>query len=190
MRLHRNLRNRARAISRAATRVVGLRGEEGGALLEMAITMPFMMLLLTGAASFSLTFYNLQALGNATSNAVQLIAGQSGVISDPCDQAMTTVQASLSGWTTANLSYSLTATNASGTTTTYTGSASSFTCAAAGPGTATTPSTQAANEPMILTVKYTNTWYSIFNWGPGAGNAGWSLSPPSSISSTQAAMAD
>jgi Flp pilus assembly protein TadG len=166
-----------------------MHGEEGGALLEMAMTLPLLMLVLTGAASFALAFYNLQQLGNATSSAVQMFAGQPGAIIDPCDTVMTSVQASLPGWNMSNLSYTLTITNASGVATAYStssgssGSSTSFTCEPAGAG-GSVSTAQAPNEPVTLTVSYSNPWLPIFTWLPS-----WSFSAPKAISSTQAAMA-
>jgi Flp pilus assembly protein TadG len=176
MRLDLGVRRGFRFLLGGAGRASGMRSEEGGALLEFAITLPLLMTVLTGAASFSLAFYSLQQLGNAVSSASQLIAAEQGLISDPCASAVTSVTASLPGWTPSKLTYTLTVTNSSGTSATYgptTGS--SFTCTAAATGT----TAYAANEPVVLTVSYAYTWMPIL-----------AFSPSSPLSSTEAALAD
>ena len=64
-----------------------LESEEGTALVELAISLPIILTLLTGAASFSLAFYCLQQLGNATTTGVQLVAANQGLVTDPCETA-------------------------------------------------------------------------------------------------------
>jgi Flp pilus assembly protein TadG len=167
------LRRPAGVLARAVERGLKMKGEEGGALLEFAITLPLLMTVLTGAASFSLAFYSLQQLGNAVSSASQLVAAEQGLISDPCATAVTSVTGSLPGWTASKLTYTMVITDSSGSNHTYgptTGSSFSCTAGAA---------EEAPNEPVVLTVSYSYTWMPIL-----------AFSPSSPLSSTEAALAD
>ena len=94
------------------------KGEEGAALLEIAIALPLMVLVVTGAISFSLAFYNLQELQNAVFAAAQGLGTTAGTVADPCTQVGLQVEAALPGWTASNLTYTVTITNAAGTATT------------------------------------------------------------------------
>ena len=173
MKLDMVLRRQVGFVSRAVKRAMRLRGEEGGALLEFAITLPLLMTVLTGAASFSLAFYSLQQLGNAVSSASQLVAAEQGLITDPCATAVTSVTGSLPGWTASKLTYSMSITDSSGTAHPYgptTGS--SFTCPAGA-------AEEAPNEPVTLTVSYAYTWMPIL-----------AFSPSSPLTSTEASLAD
>src|SRR5208282_1124400 len=95
-------------------RSVDLESEEGTSLVELAISLPIMLTLLTGAASFSLAFYRLQQLGNAATSGVQLVAADQGLVSDPCETAATAVESALPNWTTTKLTFTLAWTDASG----------------------------------------------------------------------------
>jgi Flp pilus assembly protein TadG len=176
MELDCNLQKRATWIARARKRVTRLRGEEGSAWLEFAITLPLLMTVLTGMASFAMAFYSLQQLGNATSGAVQQVAEDQGLITDPCATALTSVTGALSGWTAGNFSYTMVITDSTGTTHTYSsttsGSSTSFTCTAGA-------AEEAPNEPVTLTVTYKYTWMPIM-----------AFSPKSNLSTTQAAIGD
>ena len=63
-------------MARIASRALRLRGEEGGSLVELAIFAPLLFLILGGAGSFTLAFFNLQQIGNATAAAVQTVAAE------------------------------------------------------------------------------------------------------------------
>ena len=68
-----NLPSHAVFIARIAKRLCGLRGEEGGELVEFAFIVPGFIMILTGTASFGLAFYSLQQLSNATATAAQAV---------------------------------------------------------------------------------------------------------------------
>jgi len=51
---------------RRGNRAAGHGGEEGSAVLEFAVTLPMLMIVLLGTASFSLALYYMQQIGNAT----------------------------------------------------------------------------------------------------------------------------
>ena len=164
------------------------KGEEGQSLVEIALTLPFMLLILTGAVSFSLAFYNLQQLENAVTAAGQGLGATAGVAPDPCAQVVSQVQAALPGWTASNLTFTVTITNSSGTATPYTwtgnGAAEESTCDSAAGSGAPASTEAAAGEPQTVTVSYAYSWFTIFNWAPFG-----SSTPTSSLSATETVMA-
>jgi Flp pilus assembly protein TadG len=169
-------------MARLASRALRLRSEEGGSLVELAMFAPLLFIVLTGAASFTFAFFNLQQLGNATASAVQVVAAQQGVNSDPCNLAMTTIQGELPGFTAANLSYTLTVTGTTGSATVFSstsgsnGSNTTFSCG----GTDTTSTNFAADEPVTLQVSYTYSWLYVLKFTPAK----------SPLTATETAMAD
>jgi Flp pilus assembly protein TadG len=189
MKIEVNLR---RLVAGAARRARWVRDEQGGSLVEFAILSPLLFVLVAMAGSFTLAFYNLQQIGNATASAVAIVASQQGVTTDPCNLAMASVQAALPGFTAANLSYSLTVNTtgypASGSGTTFSsggsssyGSNTAFSC----PNPDTTSSTFASGEPVTLTVTYSYSWLPIPTFHPfGA------LTPTTALATTESAMAD
>jgi Flp pilus assembly protein TadG len=162
---------------RGARCIQDLKSDQGGALLEFAVALPLLMTVLTGAASFTMAFYSLQAVENATAGAVQAVAAEQGTVADPCATAQTLVQAELPGWTASKISYAMTITDSSGTAHPYpssgmTAGSSTFTCAA-GSG------ELAPSEPVKLTVQYSYTWVPVV-----------AFSPSSPLADAETAMAD
>jgi Flp pilus assembly protein TadG len=157
----------ARLLARGTKSAWRMRSEEGGSLVEFAILLPVFFVILAMAASLTLTFYNMQQLAGAASNAVEQVAAQQGVTPDPCNLAMTTVQATLPSFNTANISYSLTVTNSSGTGTTNSTSSTGtgnnsntgFSCT-----TAAAESVFAAEEPVTLKLSYQYNWLPLPNF--------------------------
>jgi len=160
----------------------GLESEEGTSLVEVAISLPIMLMLLTGAASFSLAFYYLQQLANATTSGVQLVAADQGLVSDPCETAAAAVEGALPNWTTSKLTLTLNWTDSSGGShtagPTAESSSTAFTCVAAGDGSTHTATAIGPNTSVILTVSYTYSWLPVFKF-----------TPSSPLTSTQAALA-
>ncbi len=137
-------------------------GEEGSALVEMALVLPILVTLFTGAASFSLGLFNFQQLVNAGSTATQLLAAEQGLITDPCASAASTVTGALPGWTASNLTYTLTITDTNGTAHTFGPTAgSTFSCASGA-------ADMAPNEPVNLTVSDTYSWFPILDFSPNS----------------------
>ncbi len=161
------------------------KGEEGAALLEIAIALPLMLVVVTGAISFSLAFYNLQELQNAVSTAAQGLAGaRSGSIADPCAQVVSQVEAALPGWTSSNLTFTVIINNYSTSSATYGPTAGSLSCAAAGPppvGTAP----EISGDSQTITVSYAYSWFTIFTWKPYKNST-----PSSALSATETVLAD
>jgi Flp pilus assembly protein TadG len=160
------------------------KGEDGAALVEIAIALPLMLLMLTGAVSYSMAFYNWQQLQNAVSTAAQALAATAGVAANPCSQAVSQVEAALPGWTASNLTYTVVITNAAGTATTYGPNAGSLSCAAAGSG-GTAATAEGAGQPQTLTVSYSYTWFWVFTWTPFG-----SSTPSSALTASESLMAD
>ncbi|MGA9061056.1 MAG: TadE/TadG family type IV pilus assembly protein [Terracidiphilus sp.] len=169
-------------------RALGRRGEEGAALLEFALTLPLLLAILTGTASISLGLYILQEIGNADSAGAQCLAGIAGNSADPCAWVATQIAASLPNLTLSNASFTVTVTNASGTTTygPFTpSSAPSAMCTAAGNAGS---SPEVANYPVTVTVTYVYSWLPVMNWG-----AGWSIfnvNPTSNLTATETLIAE
>lgn len=158
------LRKRADSYMRRLMRGVGFKVEEGSALVECAVTLPLFLAVIMGTASFSLAFYELQELGNAVSAAASELGATAGTIGDPCAQVVSQVTANLPNFNTSNLTYTVTITNAAGTTATYGPTAGSLSCTAAGDGGGASTA-EAANEPQTVTVSYTYPWMPVFTFG-------------------------
>jgi Flp pilus assembly protein TadG len=173
------LRKRAMLLGRMTKRVLRFGGEDGGALVEFAVTLPLFMTVLTGTASFSMAFFNLQQIGNAASSSAQRLGAVARTVSDPCNEVVTQVTASLPGFDPTKITYTAVITNAAGTATTYgptTGS--TFSCTAAGSG--GSASTEAGSgEPDTVTLSYQYSWLPVL-----------AFSPSSALASSETVMAD
>jgi Flp pilus assembly protein TadG len=157
-------------------RAKGGKGEEGTSLVELAIALPIMLTLITGAASFSLAFFSLQQLENATANATQLLASEQALVSNPCTNVETSITTALPSWTASKFSYTVSITDSSGTVHTTTpgadGNGTTFSCASLA-------ADMAQGEPITVTVSYTYTWLPILKF-----------TPSSALTSTDTAMTD
>ena len=94
------------------------RGEQGSALVEMALVMPVMLMMLTGIFSFSVVLYQKLQLGEAVSNAGRVMALERGD-TDPCATTASAIYAAAPALAKANLTltFTLGGTNTSGTVT-------------------------------------------------------------------------
>jgi Flp pilus assembly protein TadG len=115
------------------------RGEQGSALVEMALVMPLMLMMLTGIFSFSVVLYQKLQLAEAVSNAGRVMALERGD-TDPCATTASSIYAAAPALAQSNLTltFILGGTNSSGTITggtTYGGTKGSApSCLAAGNG--------------------------------------------------------
>jgi hypothetical protein len=169
MKLHGGLR--AASLARVRARLLGLYAEEGWELVEFALVVPALVAIITLMASGGLAFYNFQQLGNATANAVQYVANDDGLLTDPCATAVSQVTGSwqLANWTAANFSYRIAITPEGSSTTDYYPSATtmssgtSFSCSSLAAD--LTNSVSTTNQPtvVVLTVSYSYNWFGIFH---------------------------
>ncbi len=81
---------------------------EGGALVEMAVTLPLMMFLITGLCFMGIAVDNYIILAHANDVGARYLALHRGQLSDPCASTVTTIQNAAPGLNTANLSYTFT----------------------------------------------------------------------------------
>lgn len=169
MKIRNRLRRLGIILARRVRRGSGHRGEEGAALVEFAVTLPLLMMVLTGTASFSLALYFLLQVENATNGAVISVGNEAGFYpnNDPCAAAKSFVTTALPNLAPSKLALTLTITDTSLNTHTYNGTGSSFSCTSA-------PSMQ-PSYPVTLTVTYTYTWLPVL-----------AFSPNSNLTSTQA----
>jgi Flp pilus assembly protein TadG len=80
---------------------------EGGALVEMAVTLPVLLLLMTGIFSFSVALYQKLQLAEAVGNAGRTLAVDRGS-ADPCQDATTAIYAAAPGLTQSSLTLTYT----------------------------------------------------------------------------------
>jgi Flp pilus assembly protein TadG len=100
----------------------GQEGEEGGALVEMAVTLPLIMLIMTGIFSFSIAIYQKLQLSEAVSNGGHYLAVDRGD-TDPCKTVANAIYAAAPGLASGSMSLSFTINGGSSTGPTCTGSA-------------------------------------------------------------------
>ena len=118
---------------------LSIRGEHGGALVEMALVMPIMLAMLTGIFSFSVVLYQKLQLGEAVSNAGRVMALERGD-TDPCLTTANAIYAAAPALAKSNmtLTFTLGGTNTGGSVsggTSYGGTKGTApTCTAAGNG--------------------------------------------------------
>lgn len=88
--------------------------EEGGALVEMAITLPLVMLIMTGIFSFSVAIYQKLQLAEAVSNGGHYLAVDRGD-TDPCKTIANAIYAAAPGLNQNSMSLTFTLNGASPT---------------------------------------------------------------------------
>jgi Flp pilus assembly protein TadG len=80
---------------------------EGGALVEMAVTLPLVMIIMTGIVSFSFALYQKLQLAEAVSNAGHYLAVARGD-TNPCATAISSIYAAAPGLSSGAMNISLT----------------------------------------------------------------------------------
>ncbi len=153
-------------VLRHVRRIFGRSGEDGAALLEFAITLPILMTILTGTVSFSLGLYILEQVGGAASAAAQTVGAEAGTVANPCAEIAGQITAMLPNLSASKITYWVSVTNSSGTTTYGPfNPPSTGTCAAAGSGGATSTQEE-TGYPVSVTVQYTYGWFPVLNFSP------------------------
>jgi len=94
------------------------RGTRGGALVEFALTLPILLLTITGIFSFSIAIYQKLELAEAVASGGRLLAADRGQ-PDPCNDAAVQVAASAPTLASGSISFSISING--GTATTGTG---------------------------------------------------------------------
>ncbi|HTB97089.1 MAG TPA: TadE/TadG family type IV pilus assembly protein [Terracidiphilus sp.] len=110
--------------------------EEGSALVEMAVTLPLVMLIMTGIFSFSIALYQKLMLAEAVSNAGRVLASDRGD-NDPCKTAAAALTSAAPGLSASGITVTFVL---DGTTQPGSGPANSASC----PG-----SSKTANSYMV-----------------------------------------
>jgi hypothetical protein len=132
-------------------------GSEGGALVEFAVVVPFMLTVITGMFSVVMALVNYQQLGNATNNAALLLVTARGMLTDPCSTVQSTVVATMPSFTASKFTYTVVITDSSGTAHTYgpTSGSSTFSCTAGA-------AELAQLEPATVTISYAYSWIPAY----------------------------
>lgn len=157
--------------------------EEGTQLVEFALVAPIFLIMLTGVASFAMALYSYQQLGYAVSTATQYVAIEAGMSTsgfDPCAAIVTQVAAALPGWKAANFTYTVNITSGTGSSTTVNPfgptTGSGFSCTSG-------YTDLTVNEPIVVSVSYAYSWFSILTWSPNN-----TFKPSGSLNVTEAAL--
>jgi Flp pilus assembly protein TadG len=91
------------------------RGEEGSALVEVALTMPILMAAITAVATFAIGFNNQLTLTSAVGSGAQYLQLIRTTTSDPCAQTLTAIENAAPSLTGSSINLSF---NFNGTTVT------------------------------------------------------------------------
>jgi Flp pilus assembly protein TadG len=83
-------------------------GEQGSALVEMALVLPMLLLLTTGMLVFGVAMNNYMQLTNAVSIGARAVANSAQVTTDPCAVASSAIVAAAPGLNSSKLSISYT----------------------------------------------------------------------------------
>jgi Flp pilus assembly protein TadG len=137
-------------------------GDQGQALVEAAIVLPLMLMLLVGMFSVGVAMIQYEMLGEATFAGSQQFQNGRGILTDPCASAATAVTAALPNWVAANITYSATITDNTGTAQTIPASTGSFSCISGS-------NYLTQYEPATFTVSYPYTWIPIYGMKLGTG---------------------
>jgi Flp pilus assembly protein TadG len=86
------------------------RGEEGGALIEIALTVPVLLGVLTGICTFGIAYSNQLTLTQAVGTAGQYLAQIRTTSTDPCSDVYTALKNAAPGLDTTKTGFSLTTT--------------------------------------------------------------------------------
>ena len=133
-------------------KVVGaVAAQDGGALVEMALCMPILLLILTGIFSFGVAFNNDLMLTDAVSIGARNVGISRGQTTDPCADTVKVVKAAAPFLNQANLSFTFVF-NGNPAHTGTTCSSASTTTGAAGELVQGKPATVTVSYPCNLTV--------------------------------------
>jgi len=106
-------------------------GTRGGSLVEFALTMPIMMLVITGVFTFSVAIYQKLELSEAVAAGGRVIAADRGD-TNPCATTATAIENAAPTLNSANMTFSFSINGGTATGATCTGSAGANNMAAGG----------------------------------------------------------
>ncbi len=101
-------RHSKRALHGAESCVQGPEGEDGSSLVEFAVTLPVLLLLVTGILVFGVAFSNYIMLNEATAIGARQLAISRGQTLDPCKTVVNAVNAAAPLLIPANLTVTIT----------------------------------------------------------------------------------
>ena len=104
--------------SRLAKRVRAFARPDGGALVELGVSLPIIFLLMTGIFAFSIAMYQKLALSEGVSAGARTLAADRGNDTDPCNAAVKAVYAAAPTLTQGSFTFAFTFVTPGGTTTT------------------------------------------------------------------------
>lgn len=134
---------------------------EGGALVEMAVTLPLIMLVMTGIFSFSMALYQKLQLAEAVSAAGRQLAVDRGS-HDPCADVTAAIDSGAPGLSQATLNQGLVIIINGKTETSPTS------CPGSGTTGANTDLNSAQGDPVEVQVTYPTTLSVVNIWGGGS----------------------
>ena len=102
------LRKQARMLSSYRRRAALGRNEEGGALVELALTVPVMLGLITAIVTFGIAFSNQVTLTQAVGSAGQYLSQIRSSSTDPCEDTYTALTNAAPGLSAASISLTTT----------------------------------------------------------------------------------
>lgn len=135
----------------------GLRGflqsrSEGGALVEMALTLPIMMLMITGMTSFGLLLNSYLVLSHATDVGARALAVSRGMTSTPCSDTVTVIENAAPNLGSSNLTFTFVIDGNTYTGANITGTGSGGCSNSSNGMTAGATATVTVSYPFLLTV--------------------------------------
>lgn len=108
MKILSGLCNQARMLSGGRRRAALGRNEEGGALVELALTVPVMLGLITAIVTFGITFSNQVTLTQAVGSAGQYLSQIRSSTTNPCADTYTALTNAAPGLSASNISLTVT----------------------------------------------------------------------------------
>jgi len=131
-----------------------LRGERGGALIELALTLPMLLAIVTAIYSFGVYFKTLMVLTDAVNIGTQHLSIYRGNTLDPCNLVYTAVTNAAPNLNSANMSFAFVLNGVNYPSTGfYTGGGANVTCSSASTATGA-PSELISGKNITVTVQY------------------------------------
>jgi Flp pilus assembly protein TadG len=111
---------------RSAGKRVGQSNKRGQSLIEFCLTMPMLLITVTGMLSFGFVMHNFLVLTNAVDTTVTLLAMSRGQTTDPCALGYSSMQTAAPSLTAASFSFTFVINGNTYTTTSCTAGAAAM----------------------------------------------------------------